>query len=148
MTTNAYRKKLLVAPSFDHLVNSFFNSALGDVIHSSDKKAFTQPATNVSSQEDKHILEVALPGLSKVDIDINIEEDVLTISDKSEKSIDDDSSFRLREFNYKGFSKSYRVPEDTDLDKIAASFENGVLVIALHKKEEALPQPPKKITIK
>ena len=149
MTSNAYRKKLLVTPSFDHLVNSFFNSAIGEVINSSPNKTnFTRPATNVSSQEDKYILEIALPGLSKADIDINIEEEVLTISDKREKSTDPNASYRLREFNYVGFTKSYGIPENTDLDKVSASFKNGVLTITLHKKEETLPQPPKTITIK
>jgi len=149
MTTNTYRKKVLTTPSFDHLVNSFFNSALGDVIHTSaDKKSFTRPATNISSREDKYILDVALPGLSKADIDINIEEDILTLSDKRETSPESTSSFRLREFNYAGFNKSYRLPEDVDVEKISASFKNGILTITLLKKEEALPQPPKKITIK
>lgn len=149
MTTNTYRQRVLTTPSLDHLVNSFFNSAIGDVISSPvARKNITSPATNVSTQDDKYILEIALPGFSKADIDIALEEEVLTVSDTREESADVDQPYRLREYNYTGFKKSFKLPEDIDPDQIAASFKNGVLVITLHKREEALPQPPKKISIK
>lgn len=149
MTTNTYRKRSLATPSLDHMVSSFFNSAIRDVINSAaDKKRTTRPAVNVSSREDKYILDIALPGLSKSDIDINVEEEVLTVSDKREIDTESDPSYRLREFNYAGFSKSFRIPEDIDIDNISASFKHGILTITLNKKEEALPRPPKTIAIK
>jgi len=73
----------------------------------------------------------------------------LTISDNREAKKEENAiSYRLREFNYAGFSKSFRLPEEVDTDKVTASFDNGVLSISLDKKEEALPVAPRTVEIK
>ncbi len=136
-------------PHFGNIVNEFFNTAVGDVIQKGEKKLFTNPASNVVEYEDRFILSIALPGFSKDTIEIKIDDDVLSIND-SQKSKDKEqpSNYRLREFNYTGFSKTYKLPEEADAEQITASFEHGVLTISIPKKEEAIPQPPRKITIK
>lgn len=148
MTCNTARTKVITTPSIDHAINSFFNTAIGDVLKTHpSKRHVSKPATNVIKEDDKFILEVALPGFAKPDIAINIEDEVLTVSDqRSETSAE--KKYRLREFNYTGFSKSFHLPDDIDIEKVSASFEHGILVIELGKKDEALPQAPKSIEIK
>jgi len=134
-------------PHFGNIVNEFLNTAVGDVVNQSDNKKFTNPATNVINYDDRFVIEMAVPGFSKKDVNITFEEDRLTVKSQreSEKS---ELNYRLREFNFTDFSKSFRIPESVDRDGIQASFESGILTITLNKKPEATPQPPKKITIK
>lgn len=147
-TSRPYRTQTHV-PHFGNIVNELFNTAVGDVIQKSEKKLFTNPASNVIEHENRFSLAIALPGFSKDLIDIKIDEDILTISDTQEsKDKNISANYRLREFNYSGFSKTYKLPEEANPVDITASFENGVLNIIIPKKEEAIPQPPRKITIK
>lgn len=149
MNCHTTKRKVRTTPSFDHAFNTFFNSALGDLIHdSASKKNLSRPATNVIQLTDKYILQVALPGFAKEDVGISIEDEVLTVSDIREQPNKAATNYRLREFNYSGFSKSYKVPEEVDQEKVTASFSDGVLTIELTKKEEALPQAPRTIEIK
>ena len=149
MNCHTTKRKVRTAPSFDHAINTFFNSALGDVIHATaSKKNLSSLATNVIQLTDKYILEIAIPGFTKEDVGISIEDEVLTVSDIREQQKNIATNYRLREFNYSGFSKSYRIPEEIDQEKVAASFSDGVLTIVLTKKEEALPQAPRTIEIK
>lgn len=146
-TSRPYRTQTHV-PHFGNIVNELFNTAVGDVIQKGEKKLFTNPATNVIEYEDRFVLSIALPGFSKDTIEIKIDDDVLSISDSQEsKGKDEPSNYRLREFNYSGFSKTYKLPEEADAVKITAGFEFGVLTILIPKKEEAIPQPPRKIAI-
>jgi len=146
MTCNTSTRKVRTTPALDQLVNSFFNTAVGDLIYTpSARKHITRPATNVQALEDSFILDIALPGLSKTDVDITIENEVLTISDNRDQP--EALSFRLREFNYAGFKKTFQLPEEVDTDKVSAAFDNGILSITLQKEEEAKPQPAKTINI-
>ena len=88
---------------------------------------------------------MAIPGFAKTDVDITIDNDTLTV--KSTKEEGQEGTYRLREFNYGGFTKSFKLPEYIDSSNISAHFENGIIKIILNKKKEAVPQPPKKITI-
>ena len=140
-------------PHFSNLVNELFNTAIGDVIQKSERKHFTNPATNVITFEDRYELDLALPGFNKKDVAIEVDNNLLTISSKQESSKKGEEStvelnYRLREFNYAGFKKTFTLPDSADLKKINASFDLGILKITIPKKEEAIPQPARKITIK
>lgn len=143
------RTQVNTVPHFGNFVNELFNTAVGDVIQKSEHRFFTNPATNVITFDDRYELEVALPGFSKNDIEIEVDNDVLEISSK-EISKDDAPklNYRLREFNYAGFKKSFKLPESADGQKVKAKFNQGLLLITIPKKEEAIPQPSRKIDIK
>ena len=114
-----------------------------------EQKHFTNPATNVLTFDDRYELELALPGFSKEDIDIEIDNELLKISAR-EKDVDKEVklNYRLREFNYTGFNKSFTLPDSADGQKIKANFHDGILFVTIPKKEEAIPQPSRKINIK
>lgn len=108
------------------------------------------PAVNIMETEDSFNVEVAAPGMSKEDFNIELDNDVLTISseDKKEKeSTDKDGRFTRKEFSYRNFKRAFSLPDSVDSSKIAASYNNGVLEIALPKKEEAKVQAKRLIDI-
>lgn len=151
--TATHRRSVNTVPRFDNLMNEFFNTAIGDVVNKSEKKHFTNPATNVVEHDDKFILSIALPGYSKKDLTIKVENHLLKISDQKVTPQQTDEkepkeTFRLREFNYGGFSKAFKLPKTANPQKVSASVDLGILTIEIPKKKEAIPQPPREIKIK
>ncbi len=110
----------------------------------------TLPAVNIKENDEGFEVEMAAPGLSKKDFKIELNNNVLTIS--SEKQVEHETSegqeFTRREFSYQSFSRTFTLPEIVASDKINARYENGLLKVAIPKKEEAKPKPPKQIQIK
>ncbi len=145
-STRRPKARLRYTPHLGNIFNELLNTAVGDVVQKTEKRHFTNPAINVVENEDHLELQLAIPGFNKKNVTITVDEDILKIEGKEESN--SEATYRLREFNYNGFAKSFRLPEDIDGDNISAKFNNGVLSITLNKKEEAIPQPPKTISIK
>lgn len=108
------------------------------------------PAVNIKENDTTFTLELAAPGKKKEDFNIVVDENVLTISsenkvEKEEKA--DNGKYTRREFSYSSFRRSFTLPETVDEDKINAHYENGVLILTLPKREEALPKPKRMIEI-
>ncbi|MBC8769011.1 Hsp20/alpha crystallin family protein [Arenibacter sp. BSSL-BM3] len=106
------------------------------------------PAANVKETESEYVLELAIPGRKKEDFNVEIDNDILTISSevKSEENKEDDGYTR-REFAFSSFKRVFSLPETISLDKINASYEDGILKFVMPKKEEALPKPKRLIEI-
>ena len=131
-----------VIPSFGNILTELMNEPIQEIIKE-DAKRFTTPAANVIETDDQFELSLAIPGLSKKEVSIDLEDDKLLIS--AEKEADDSKSYKLREFNYGTFKRKFSLPKSVDQNKISASAKNGILSITLAKKEE---QKPKTISIK
>lgn len=110
----------------------------------------TLPSVNIKESSEDFEVEVAAPGLSKDDFKIELNHNQLTVS--SEKKVENETKkgqqFNKREFSYQSFSRTFTLPNIVDSDKITARYDNGILHIAMPKKEEAKPKPPKAIEIK
>ncbi len=106
------------------------------------------PAANVKETETEYVLELAIPGRKKEDFNVEIDNDILTISSevKSEENKEDDGYTR-REFTFSSFKRVFSLPETISMDKINATYEDGILKFVLPKKEEALPKPKRLIEI-
>ena len=145
---NRRRNKNLVFdnPLFDNFFNDLMNSNFSEI----QKAAPTvnRPAANVIENNDSFRIELAVPGLSKKDININVEKDLLKVSAKKETEQKEGEKFTRKEFAYNEFSRTFRLPETIDLTNIKAAFKNGILIITLAKKEEAKELPPRAIEIK
>ena len=104
------------------------------------------PAVNEKVDEKGYYLEVDLPGVKKEDIEISVNEGILTISGerKLEKKEEKDNYTRIESF-FGRFERAFKLPNDADLDNIDAKYENGVLKIFIPRK--AKPEG-KKIEIK
>jgi len=91
---------------------------------------------NVYTKDDKSIIEVQTPGLSKDDIDITLEDGILTVSAESKvENEKDDNDYHLKEFSYSSFSRSIPVSEDISETDIDAKFEDGILKIEMPNKQ-------------
>ncbi len=144
MTLVRYQNQL---PS---LLNHFFDTEL----NSWSRKNFsntdtTLPSVNILEDNDNFKVEVAAPGFEKNDFNIELNNDVLTIS--SEKQIENETKegeqFTKKEFSYQSFTRSFTLPELVEGDKITAAYKNGILSILIPKKEEAKPKPVRQIKI-
>lgn len=130
-------RQTLFAPTLENMVNEFFNRPLHDVVDEKKHK-YTHPAANIIKKESEYIVTLAVPGIKKEDIKLNIEKDSLTI--KSQLEDNDERNFRLREFNYSNFERSFKLSDDADLDKVSAKVEHGILTIQIPVLENAGPR--------
>ncbi|HWR93574.1 MAG TPA: Hsp20/alpha crystallin family protein [Flavobacterium sp.] len=108
------------------------------------------PAVNIKETDFNFEIELAAPGKTKEDFDIEIDRNVLTISSeqKEEKeTTEDNGKYTRREFSFSSFRRSFTLPESVNTDSINATYENGLLYIKLPKREEALPKPKRLIEI-
>jgi len=106
------------------------------------------PAANIKETESEFVLELAIPGRKKEDFNVEIDNDILTISSevKSEEN-KEDQGYTRREFTFSSFKRVFSLPETISLDKINATYEDGILKFVMPKKEEALPKPKRLIEI-
>ncbi|MEZ4950857.1 MAG: Hsp20/alpha crystallin family protein [Saprospiraceae bacterium] len=137
-------------PNIDQFFNEFFkNLDKGFPISTARPVVRKQVSVNVMEDNDAFQLQLAAPGFAKENFSLNVEKDILTIELKSEKKSEEGEKleYKVREFYYTDFKKSFTLPETVDVDKISAVYENGILNVVLPKKEEAKPQPPRTIEI-
>lgn len=104
-------------------------------------KTFSIPAVNISENLINFAVELAAPGLKKEDFSIEIDEETLTVSVKQaseteEKEENNDSRYQRREFNYREFKRSFKMPENVKSEDVKATYVDGILKITLPKKEE------------
>lgn len=103
------------------------------------------PMVNVKETKDDYMLELAAPGMTKDDFDIEMDNHHLTISyEKEEEEKEEEANFTRREYNYNSFCRSFILPEDVDEATIDAKYENGMLKVMLPKKEEVKKEESKK----
>jgi len=93
--------------------------------------------SNIIENENEYIIEVAVPGFKKDDINIDLDDGILSISSEVETSSEDknDGYFR-KEFSKVSFIRSFRIPDDVKIDKADASMSDGILSIKFPKTEE------------
>src|SRR3954467_6571347 len=103
------------------------------------------PAMDLVETGDHFVLRADLPGLSESDVNIEVEDRVLTISGerKAEQTENKDGYHRV-ERAFGAFSRSLTLPEGIDPESVAASFDRGVLEVQIPKPEE---RKPRKISI-
>jgi HSP20 family protein len=107
------------------------------------------PAVNITEQKNEYRVELAVPGMKKDDFKIDVDGNMLTISsEKEESSEEKEKKFTRKEYSYSSFSRSFTLPEEINLDKIEAKYEDGVLRLSLPLKEEARISSAKHIAVK
>jgi len=105
------------------------------------------PAMNVKEHDEDFEIEVAAPGFSKKDFEVTIDGNILNISgEKKEEKDEKDEDYTCKEFSYKSFKRSSKLPETIDLDQeVKAKYKDGILEIKLLKKEDAKKLASKKV---
>ena len=108
------------------------------------------PAVNIQETDEGFNVEVAAPGKTKADFNIELDNDVLTISAEEKKeneTADKNGRYTRKEFSYSNFKRSFSLPDTDESEKISASYNNGVLIIEIPKREEAKVQAKRMIEI-
>lgn len=139
---NPARQRMMpMVAEWDHLMNGFFSDRLEDT-----ELTDWTPAIDITEDNDAFLVTADLPGLTKKDININIKENMLTISGerKTEKK-DENKNYCRTERRYGAFKRSFQLTDKVIADKITASFKDGVLTVNVPKAEEV---KPKEIDIK
>jgi HSP20 family protein len=108
----------------------------------------SMPAVNIKENEKNFTLELAVPGMDKKDLKIDINEDVLTISSETRNETEENvDGYKRKEFSYSSFCRSFYIPENVNKDKIEASYKDGILSVELPKQEEEKNKISKQIKI-
>ncbi|MGB0176575.1 MAG: Hsp20/alpha crystallin family protein [Owenweeksia sp.] len=131
---------------FDHFFNDdFLNWPASNV----SRKWNNMPPANISENDDEYKVELAVPGMQKEDFKISLDQNILSISsEKNMEEKDEKANFSHMEFQHYSFTRTFHLPENRVAEEdVRASYENGVLSIALPKKPEAKKQSPKMIEI-
>lgn len=94
------------------------------------------PAANVMETDKGFEIELAVPGLSKKDFNITVQNHILSISsEKQEEKESKEEGYTRKEFGYSSFTRSFTLPENVSEENIHANYQDGILKIALAKKE-------------
>ncbi|HLT48856.1 MULTISPECIES: Hsp20/alpha crystallin family protein [Aequorivita] len=135
-------------PNWSNWIDELFNRDLPSVFSSNFNNGITLPKVNIRETADAFIVEMAVPGLKKSDFQIELDNQVLSISTETkEEQENQEENYTRREFGYASFKRSFTLPESVDEEKINASYSEGILNIHLPKKEEAKQRPARSIKI-
>ena len=95
------------------------------------------PGVDIFEDKDRLVLEADLPGMDRDDFEISVENNVITLKGerKFEKKVEGDNYHRV-ERSYGSFTRSFTLPQTVTAEGATADFENGVLRVALPKREE------------
>jgi HSP20 family protein len=109
------------------------------------------PAVNLIETDKDFKVELAAPGMNKQDFNIEMENNVLTISSEKRDEVeekDDSENYFRKEFSYRSFQRCFRMPENVvNVDKIDAKYKDGILHIRLPKLEEKTTKATRQIKI-
>lgn len=104
------------------------------------------PGFEVKETNDSFVLKADLPGVEEKDLDVAVQDGVLTVSgSRSAEDRKEGESYSLYERQFGSFSRSFKLPDVADTERIEAKLENGVLELTIGKKEES---KPRKIAVK
>ncbi|MBN1163369.1 MAG: Hsp20/alpha crystallin family protein [Candidatus Krumholzibacteriota bacterium] len=140
-----YNKNLnlpVFSNDWERLVNQFLGCDLPAVCDKTD----WAPRIDVEEMPEKFELTAELPGMEKEKINIEVQDNILTIrGEKKREREEKDNNYRLLERSFGAFTRSFVLPENILSDQVEADYQNGILKIGIPKKE---PAKPKEIKIK
>jgi len=127
-------------PAISHLFEDFFND-FPFANYSPEQKENWIPAVDILEKEGNLILRAELPGMNEKEIDLKLEGNTLTL--KGERKMDKEdkkNNYHRVESFYGSFTRSFRLPETVDLEKISADYKNGVLTVMIPQRPEVRPR--------
>ncbi len=116
---------------FGNALEHFFNGSISEFIGTDFVNAL--PRANVIDNEKSFEIEVAAPGLTKEDFEVNVEEGHLVIKAEATSEKEEEGKYTRREFSYRSFSRSFALSDNIDQQGIVAKYDGGVLKVTLPK---------------
>jgi len=118
----------------DSIFDQFFGRDRGD----SDTSAVWAPRTDLSETDDAFSIRMDVPGMTKDDININLQNNTLTVSgERSSERTEEDEEFVRVERAFGTFHRTFTLPDAVDQENIEAAYDEGVLTIHVPKTEES-----------
>ncbi|MCS7264268.1 MAG: Hsp20/alpha crystallin family protein [Armatimonadetes bacterium] len=130
---------------FDRSLEKLLSDFLGDLDRNfwswSRKLERLTPAIEITETSDSYIVQVEVPGVKVEDIEVTLQDDILTIKGKRERSEErKDEIVHWVERAYGEFSRSIRIPSDVKIDEVEATYKDGILKVRLPRTEESKPR--------
>ena len=134
-------RPMTVFNEVDNMINSVFNHDWNLEPMQSTK---WNPAVDVKETDNSFLISADIPGLTKKDINIEVSDDVLSITgERTEDNVEDSDLYHYRERSKGAFTRSFHLPESVDEKKISANFKDGILSIELPKTKVIEPKSRK-----
>ncbi len=135
-------------PSLPSWFDDFLGNRFGNEFMSNFNTGLTLPAVNVMDSTNDFIVELAVPGMKKSDFDITIDNNVLSIGVENKTEFNENkNNYTRREFGYSSFKRTFSIPESVNINKISATYNDGIMKVVLPKREEAKKKPIRNIKI-
>jgi HSP20 family protein len=123
----------IVWDEFDRFFDTFMDTVPG-------ARGVAAPAVDIHETKDAYVLEADLPGIVDKDLDVKIDDNLLTITaERKEEQNEDNRAWLIRERRCFSYKRSFVLPKDADVKNVKAAFKNGQLRLELGKKEDAKP---------
>ncbi len=135
-------------PTMESRNNSLFSDLFDHFINNDEmerRQFFAMPPANILETEKDYRIELAVPGFEKNDFNIELEEDLLTIS--LEKEPKENEEFLKREFRFNEFKRVFRLSDKVDKGNIKGHYKNGILQVVIPKKEEVIKNSNRSIKV-
>lgn len=127
-------------------IDHFFNANLSDVF--GVDTLMTQPNVNIYEEADKYIMEFALAGVAKEDLNIQVDGDKLTVfANKTTEETETKRVYKKRTFDHSKFRSSFYIPDTVDTSKIKAAYKHGILKLKLQKLDAESKSGPVHIEV-
>jgi HSP20 family protein len=123
------------SPKFPNIIEKFLGKKITDEA-SHHEEVSTLPSVNISDANKAFEVNVAVPGLDKKDVKIEIQDDCLVVSSEKQYGHEEkNKNWVRREYGYASFQRMFQLPENADSNKVFAKMKNGVLQIKIAKKD-------------
>jgi HSP20 family protein len=127
--------------SMQREMNRLFDGFFRDGLQEDAFSSVWAPAVDVSERDNEYVVNVELPGVSRDDVNIVMENNVLTIrGEKKQKNEETKGNVHRIERTYGSFQRSFTIPATIRSEKIDANFKDGVLTVTLPKDEGSKPK--------
>jgi HSP20 family protein len=139
-TINRWEQPFRGAPTLQEQINRVFGDVVGRAGEESNLTPWA-PAVDIYETEHELVVKADLPDVNPQDLDIRVENNILTIRGerKFESKVNEENYLRV-ERSYGSFSRSFQLANSVNSDAIKADYQNGVLTLSIPKREEAKPK--------
>ncbi len=131
---NPFRGLVDVQKDLDHMIEDFF----GRTHMLGWDSGIWSPPVDITENDDNLVVTVEIPGMTKEDVKITLQDNVLTIrGEKKQEMEKKDANYHRVERSYGSFTRSFSLPTAVEGEKIKAQYKDGLLKITLPKAEQA-----------
>lgn len=138
-TTRFAPSHAIAGPVFGRSFSDLVDELFADSVKAQPSRESFTPAVDILENETSYELQVSLPGLKKEDIQIQLDDNKLTVSgERSYNKEENGPKFHRVESGYGKFSRTFTLSNDVQREGIQARFEHGILLVTLLKKENEI----------